>query len=375
MAAQGSTSPDVAVIGCGVIGAAIAWELTQFGAEVVVLEQGSLAQGATGAALGVLVGVSSQVSGGVAAQLRLRSWQLFDPMIARLEAALGYPLPVNRQGILHGIWSEAELQRWQPTLSVRPQLTVLSTTELHQGFPHLSRDLVAGVLSPQDRQIAPRLFTAALVTAARQQGCQFSFHTPVLHWQTQGSRITSLETPQGSLFPRWVVIAAGLGSSGLAGIPMQGVKGQALTVYAPHIPQGPVITGRDLHIVPRPEGCLWIGATVEFDPVHGDPTPETPAHLLERAAALCPALGNALVIEHWAGLRPRPYQRAPLLGSPPGWDNLLVATGHYRNGVLLAPITAAVICDLILKGYTQECRLEDFAPPPLTHPIGLEPTL
>ncbi|MEN9204494.1 MAG: FAD-dependent oxidoreductase [Thermostichales cyanobacterium SZTDM-1c_bins_54] len=353
---------DVVVVGCGVIGAAIAWELSHAGLQVTVLEAGSPAQGASGAALGVVVGISSLLNGGAAARLRLRSWQLFDPMIERLEADLGYGLPVNRQGLLHVLWTEAELERWQPTLAARPQLQLLDAQHLHESFPSLAPELLAGVYAPQDRQIAPRLLTAALVKAASQLGCQFHFHTPLLHWQTQGSRITTLHTPQGSLSPGWVVVAAGLGSSPLTGIPVQGVKGQALTLYAPELGWGPVVTGQDLHLVPRPEGCWWVGATVEFAWEQPAPTPETIPELRRRAAQICPALAQAPVIEHWAGLRPRPQQRAPLLGSPPGWENLLLATGHYRNGVLLAPVTAAVIRDVIVHGQTQECQIEDFLP-------------
>ncbi len=365
---------DVLVIGCGVVGCAIAYELATAGLSVVGIDARDPASGATGASLGVLMGVSSRQPAGEVVQLRLKSLEQFDPLVARLEADLGRSLPVNRRGILR-LLREEEATAWQETLAARQQagydLRWLSPTEVGSLQPGLGGDLAGALYSPQDRQIQPRLLTQALVEAAQRRGCRFFFHQPVQKIQRSPDppfRLESVHTPALTFSAGHVILAAGLGSSPLAEelglqIPLQAVKGQALRVKAPGIPLGPVVTDGDLNLVPLGDGSLWVGATVEFQAPHPEPTLLALQDLLNHAIRLCPALAEATLLEHWAGHRPRPLgQRAPILGLAPGYVNLLIATGHYRNGVLLAPISAAILRDLVLQGETALCDLSAFAP-------------
>ncbi|MEN9203508.1 MAG: FAD-dependent oxidoreductase [Thermostichus sp. DG_1_6_bins_120] len=364
---------DVVVIGCGVVGCAIAYELAVAGLSVIAVDARDPAAGSTGAALGVLVGISSQQPGGETVNLRLKSLAQFDPWIARLEADLGRSLPVNRRGLLQ-LLKEGEAEAWQATLLARQaagySLHLLSPSELGSLQPGLRTDRAGAIYSPQDRQIQPKLLTQALVEAAQSRGARFFFHQPVQRLKRSPDplfRVHAVYTPNLSLSAGQVILAAGLGSSPLADqlqlqLPLQAVKGQALRVKAPHILLGPVITDEELHLVPLGDGSLWIGATVEFHAPHPQPTLLALQDLLARAVALCPALAEATLMEHWAGQRPRPSgQRAPILGLAPGYSNLYLATGHYRNGVLLAPITAAILRDLVLQGETQLCDLRSFA--------------
>ena len=368
---------DVVVIGCGVIGSAIAWELTRAGLSVIGLDQAAPASGSTGAALGVLIGVSALQTRGAAANLRLKSLERFDPFIDSIETALGQTLPVNRRGILHLLKSPADLEAWQETLTVRQEQGFLL-----QGIPgHQPEQIIAlqshlnpaayaggGIYSPQDRQVDPSILTHALIGAACQQGAQFFFHQPVTRFKQISGRINAVYTPQHTISAATVILTAGLNSSVLGShldqpIPLQPVKGQALRVYVPGIPCGPVITAEDLHLVPLPSGEMWIGATVEF----GATTPGTTLtgiqSLIHRAVEIYPLLGEAELRSSWMGLRPRPTgQRAPILGFAPAIQNLIIATGHYRNGVLLAPITGAIIRDLVEGRATSWCNLSDFAP-------------
>ncbi len=374
---------DVVVIGCGVIGAAIAWELTRAGLSVIGLDQAAPASGSTGAALGVLIGVSAQQTRGAAAQLRLKSLEQFDPFIATIEAELGRTLPVNRRGILHLLKSSADLETWQETLAVRQEQGFrLQGIPGHQPEqiialqPHLNPATYAGggIYSPQDRQVDPSVLTHALIGAARQQGAEFFFHQPVTHFKQTSGRINAVYTPQHTISAATVVLTAGLGSTALGShlnqpIPLQAVKGQALRVYAPGIPGGPVITAEDLHLVPLPSGEMWIGATVEFGASLPGTTLTGIQRLIDRAIEIYPHLGEAELRSSWMGLRPRPTgQRAPVLGFAPTFQNLIIATGHYRNGVLLAPITAAILRDLLERGATSWCNLSDFVPKPALDP-------
>jgi glycine/D-amino acid oxidase-like deaminating enzyme len=159
----------------------------------------------------------------------------------------------------------------------------------------------------------------------------------------------------------WLVIAAGLGSTPLTAsltqsLDVRPVLGQALQLKLARTLGNadfqPVITGDDVHIVPLGEEGYWIGATVEFPNETGDAIAQ-PA-LLEKvrqeAISFCPALAEAAIVRTWSGKRPRPEgESAPIIGQLPGYSNVLVATGHYRNGVLLAPATALAIRDKLLK--------------------------
>ncbi|MFS8877063.1 NAD(P)/FAD-dependent oxidoreductase [Synechococcus sp. H55.8] len=367
---------DVLVIGCGVVGCAIAYELSSAGLSVVGIDAKDPASGATGASLGVLMGICSRQPDGEVVQLRLKSLEQFDPLIARLEADLGRNLPVNRHGILK-LLREEEVDAWQATLAARRQagyrLELLSPGEVGSLQPGLRSDLAGALYSPQDRQVQPKLLTQALLEAAQRKGSRFFFHQPVQKIQRSPDppfRLQAIDTPALTFSAGHVILAAGLGSSPLAKelglqMPLQAVKGQALRIKAAGIPLGPVVSDEDLHLVPLGDGSLWVGATVEFQAPHPQPTLLALQDLLARAIRLCPALAEATLLEHWAGHRPRPVgQRAPILGPAPGYVNLFVATGHYRNGVLLAPISAAVLRDLVLKGKTALCDLSAFAPRP-----------
>ncbi|MEN9230941.1 MAG: FAD-dependent oxidoreductase, partial [Thermostichus sp. DG02_5_bins_236] len=307
---------DVVVVGCGVVGCAIAYELAAAGLSVIGVDAGDPGAGSTGAALGVLVGISSQQPSGHVVNLRLKSLAQFDPWIARLEADLGRSLPVNRRGLLQ-LLKDGEAEAWQATLLARQaagySLHLLSPSELGSLQPGLRTDRAGAIYCPQDRQIQPKLLTQALLEAAQGRGCRFFFHQPVQRFKHSPDppfRVHAVYTPDLTLSAGQVILAAGLGSSPLADqlqlrLPLQAVKGQALRVKAPHLLLGPVITDEDLHLVPLGDGSLWIGATVEFHAPHPQPTLLALQDLLARAIALCPALAEATLMEHWAGQRPR----------------------------------------------------------------------
>jgi glycine/D-amino acid oxidase-like deaminating enzyme len=344
---------DVLVIGCGVVGCAIAYELSAAGLSVVGIDAGDPAAGSTGAALGVLVGISSRQAGGETVQLRLKSLELFDPLIARLEEDLGRSLPVNRRGILK-LLREEEVEAWQETLAARRQagyrLDLLSPAEVGSLQPGLRSDLAGAIYSPQDRQVQPKLLTQALLEAAQRKGSRFFFHQPVQKIQRSSDppfRLQTVYTPALTLSAGHVILAAGLGSSPLAKelglqVPLQAVKGQALRVKAPGIPLGPVVTDADLHLVPLGDGSLWVGATVEFQAPHPSrrcwrykicwPAPSDSARLWPKQ--LCWIIGPAIGLDRWDS-------------APPSWVGLL----------------ATPICSLPPAIIAMECCWPRSAPP------------
>ncbi|MBD2182569.1 FAD-binding oxidoreductase [Planktothrix sp. FACHB-1355] len=378
----------VAIIGCGVVGAAIAYELSQVpGLNITVLDKQSPPsfsairgevreinhsyQGSTSAALGVLMGAISQKVKGKAWQMRQTSIQRYETLIPELEAAIGRKIPFNRQGILMLCLEGENLPSWEELVKVRADqgwhLEIWDTAQLQVKCPQLSlAKISAAVYSPQDRQVDPTALTVALVEAADRNGVSFQFGVSVLGMETtvsdgeNFSACKQIDTTNGTIEVDWLVIAAGLGSTPLTASLAQSIEigpvlGQALHLRLEH-PLGnpdfqPVITGNDVHIVPVGGGDYWVGATVEF-PVDGYEVVADASQLdavMDGAIAFCPELAQATIMKTWSGLRPRPSGRpAPIIGNLPGFSNILLATGHYRNGVLLAPATAQAIREAIL---------------------------
>jgi glycine/D-amino acid oxidase-like deaminating enzyme len=354
----------VTIIGCGIIGATIAYELSLVTElNVTVLDQKPPAQGATSAALGVLMGVISHKVKGKAWRLRQSSMQRYETLIPELEQSLGRKIPFNRQGILLLCLEGENVESWEELAAVRHSqgfsLEIWDINKLKTNCPQLNLEkVIAGIYSPQDRQVDPTALTLALVDAAQKNKVNFQFDTEVLGIEplTTGWQV---KTVNSNLECDWLVLASGLGSSLLTKsllhhIDIRPVLGQALYLRLDHSLGNPdfqpVITGNDVHIVPVGGGDYWVGATVEF-PVDGyqvEPDASRLELVRQEAIALCPALANATIIKSWLGLRPRPEGRpAPVIGNLPGYSNILLATGHYRNGILLAPATAQFIREAI----------------------------
>ena len=351
----------VVIIGCGVIGAAIAYELSLVpGLKITVLDQQPPAQASTGAALGVLMGVISHKIKGNAWRWRQTSIQRYETLIPELEALTGQQIAFNRQGILSLCGKGEDLSDWQKLADIRAsqgyQLEIWDTAKLRETCPQVGNEkITAAVYSPQDRQLNPTALTLALVNGATHHGARFKFGSIALEIQDNGV----VQTTQENITADWIILASGLGSTPLTAqlnqmVDIRPVLGQALQLRLAH-PLGnpdfqPVITGDDVHIVPLGGGDYWIGATVEFPKENQEIVPETELlkSVLQQAIAFCPELATATVIKTWSGLRPRPTGRpAPVIGKLPGFDNILLATGHYRNGVLLAPATAYAIREII----------------------------
>jgi len=382
---------NVVIIGCGVVGAAIAYELSQVKALKVMVvdrqpfptraEEGGinyLSPASTGAALGVLMGIISHKIKGNAWRMRQTSIQRYETWIPELESLTDRKIPFNRQGILSLCLEEENLAQWEKLVEIRHSqglpLEIWDTAQLKKVCPQVDNEKIIGaVYSPSDRQVDPTALTLALVDAARHYGVTFKFGVDVLgsepptHEQGGGEKFChQIETTAGTISADWFVVAAGLGSYFLTSqlkqmVDIRPVLGQALHVRLGHSLGNPdfqpVITGNDVHIVPVGGGDYWVGATVEF-PINGQeisPNKELLESVRKVAITFCPDLAKATTIRTWSGLRPRPEGRpAPIIGKLPGFSNVLLATGHYRNGILLAPATSDTIREMITTEYMRQ---------------------
>jgi glycine/D-amino acid oxidase-like deaminating enzyme len=391
----------IGIIGAGVVGAAIAYELSALpNVQIQVFDQRppqSLEASATGAALGVLIAVASTKRTSHHLNLRLQSLQRFETLIPELEQALSAPISYNRQGILELCDDATAWAHWQTIAQVRQQqgwlLELLSLSEIRRHCPGLEPPpgMIGAVYSPQDRQVNPVALTHALVQVAQQRGVAFLWNATIQHFQhlqdqtldhqtldqastssksdskfSSGSAqsVTQLQTSVGNYPVDLLIIAAGTGSLPLtqalgAPVDIRPVLGQALqlSLPTPLCDNWPVVQGGDVHLVPIDAQSLWVGATVEFpDPavvlLPATASPEQLASVHQQALHLCPSLAPATVVRTWSGLRPRPQGRpAPIIEPLTGYENVWLATGHYRNGVLLAPITALTLRERIQQKF------------------------
>lgn len=357
----------VTIAGCGIVGATIAYELSKCNLDVTVVDAQatpvqpnlSVCPTATGAALGVLMGVISKKEKGNNLRMRLTSIEYYNQTIPELEALTNCKIPFNRHGILMLQFDEVDLPLWNRLVEVRASqghaLEILDLDRLKTNFPQVSIDSVqSAIYSPHDRQVNPVALTHALIAGAKLHGATFQFDTTVTGFQNH-----TVFTSQGTIETDYFILCAGVGSTAITRaldqlVDIRPVLGQAIQVRLPR-PLGtlqPVITGNDVHVVPLENSEYWIGATVEFPDEVGNVLPIDRSQfdaVMQQAIAFCPALGNAQTIRTWHGLRPRPQGRpAPIVEFLPGYDRVLLATGHYRNGVLLAPATAQKVKEMIL---------------------------
>ncbi len=365
----------VAIIGCGIVGASIAFELSQFPElKVTVFDKQPPAQGSTGAALGVLMGVISHKTKGRNWQLRETSLQRYETLIPELEALTGRKIPFNKQGILMLCSEGEDLSKWEKLIATREsqgwQLELWDRERVRELCPHLCLNdkIIAAIYSPQDRQVDPTALTLALVDAAKLKGVNFEFGVEVqgiteLNYQASQIQLPSSIAvnkscgtgilPVAENFDR-LIVCAGLGSAAVTAslnqlVDIRPVLGQALHLLTPN-PVGnpdftPVITCDDVHIVPVGNQEFWVGATLEFSENGGEI--EANADMLEqvraRAIALCPALAFASIIRKWSGLRPRPEGRAaPIIGTLPGNDRVFIASGRLSQRCSAGPCDSAI---------------------------------
>ncbi len=369
----------VAVIGGGVIGLASAWALSRAGVHVEIFEKGRLSRGATWAAGGMLAAHIEEEGANPAFLALAQSAQSQWPRYALdLRAATGVDVGLRGTGTLLALFDQKDLGSWRQVVAGSGRgdhLKIIDAQALRDRLPGVSQDGVAGVWSRRDGVVDPRSLGDALCKAVRDAGVVVHEDTPVLAVEAASGRVSGIVTPKGQQPFDQVVLAAGAWSGRIGGlpfeVPVRPVKGQMACV---HWDNGPlpahVIWGPGVYIIPRhnagqrDDQRLLIGATVEeagFDPRL---TAGGMATILQAASRVLPAIADCGLMEMWAGFRPCTPDHLPLLGTlarAGGPEGLTIATGHHRNGILLAPVSGDVVADLVL-GRTPRLDLSAFDP-------------
>jgi len=353
-------TPDVVIVGAGVIGLGIAWRLAQRGAAVVVFDQGAAGAGASHAAAGMLASCAEAEPGEEAlVALGRLSQSLWPAFTAELEQATGLSIDLRHEGTLVVALTADDQARLRHQLQFQKSLGLplewISAAETRQREPHLA-GVAGAVFSPEDHQVDNRKLVGALRSAAAAAGAVIREHAAVERIVVTQGRAAGIRLGDGAdVAADVVVVAAGAWSRSIGGVPpemrppVRPVKGQmlALRMDAPLLSH--VVWAPNVYLVPRRDGRLILGGTVEEKGFDATLTAGGVLALLEAAWRVLPAIEELPIKETWVGHRPGSRDDAPILGPSP-ITGLVYATGHYRNGILLAPITADAIARLVLDG-------------------------
>jgi glycine oxidase len=353
---------NIAIIGAGICGLSIGWRLAAAGRRVTLFDRAKAGQGATWAAGGMLAPqVEAEPGEEVLLPLLLESRASWAAFARELEAATGLGVDHRTEGTLVVALDRDDEERlaFQHRYQREQGLAVewLNGAEARRLEPHLSRRVIAALFSPLDHQVDNRKVATALKAAFLAAGGELREDCAVDAVLTRGERVRGVRTGEESVIADWVVLAAGAWSRNIAGLPdsvrppIRPLKGQMVALQMPAAAPllRHVVWIPDGYLIPRYDGRLLIGGTVEEMGFDTQLTAGGLFEVLRGAWEALPAVYDLPVLETWAGLRPASRDDAPILG-PTAVEGLVMATGHHRNGILLAPITADAISRVILKG-------------------------
>jgi glycine oxidase len=352
---------DSIIVGGGIIGLSIGWRASQLGLSVLVVDRDDHPKAASTVAAGMLAPVTESTFGEEALlRLNLESARRWRGFAEELSMAAGVNLAGHRQGILHTALDRDQAEALSRLFEHQQELGLdvewLSSMACRRLEPGLHPSTRAGILARADWAVDPRAVMKALRSALRTAGGEIRHGVEVVEI-TGGDEPGVLTAAGEEIEAGNVVIAAGPWSGRMTGVPAyvgratRPIKGQILRLWpgsTTPVPVTHIVRSEEVYLVPRPDGGVVVGATVEEKGFDTAPTAGGVFELLRAADDLVPAIREMELAEIGVGLRPGTADNAPMLGSiGPG---LVIATGHYRNGVLLAPVTADGIAELIAKG-------------------------
>jgi len=335
----------VVIVGGGVIGCAIAERLSRDRHRVTLLERDSVAAHASGAAAGLLAPQSEE--GG---DLGKRSLALFPDLVRRVEAASGIETEYREQESIAPALT-ADEERSLKRLAAAGGGRWLERSQAITEEPALN-PAVRGAAVFSEGQVTPIRLAHALARAAGTAGAEIREGAPVASIALRSGLVTGVHGPDGLVRADVVVLAAGPWSAALAsplgvGLDVRPNRGQLVTLWPGWRVLRRMVTWRGSYLVPKPDGTIVAGSTEEEAGFDARPTAEGVAGLLEFAGQAVPALRSATLERAWAALRPATPDGQPVIDAAQGLPNLVIATGHNRKGILLAPITAELVAEIV----------------------------
>ncbi|MFQ5508684.1 MAG: glycine oxidase ThiO [Leptospirillia bacterium] len=362
MANSPRPTPDVLILGGGIIGTLCAIELARKGAVVHVLERSAPGRESSWAGAGILSPIYPWNYPDALSHLVNRSLSLYPALVEWLAEVSGTDPQHRKSGLIIPVFHTSEWAALSGAGSWSRRfgwvMERLDRTAARTVEPCLGEDMAGGLYWPDTGQIRnPRLIRAA-EAAARHLGVVFHSGEEVIGIERRDRRVTGARTPGGHYTADKVLIATGSWSGGVAesagfSLPVSPVKGQILLLKTAPGTLRRIVKHDQAYLVPRADGRILVGATMEMAGFDRHTTVEAMHFLFGAVRAMTPVLSGAEVEKHWMGFRPGTPDGLPFLGRAPGTDNLYVAAGHYRNGVILAPATAEAMA----------CMIDDKTPP------------
>jgi len=367
-----SAPADVVIVGGGVIGLSVARALARKAVgRIVIVERGQLGREASYAAAGMLAPQAEANQADDFFRLCCRSRDLYSSFAAELLTETGIDIELDQTGTLYCAFSEHDQEEikqryeWQRRAGLPVELlTPEETLELE---PRVASNVRGALKFPNDIQVENRQLLRALIVANEKLGVEFLTETAVDSLTLQGDRVAGVNTSWGPLSTRYVVIASGAWTSFIkiansaSQISIEPVRGQMICYEPANALAEHVIYSPRGYLVPRRDGRLLAGSTTEDVGFASEVTAAGLRTIQANACEISPALSKLAPVDSWAGLRPRATDELPVLGKTSEAEGLFFATGHYRNGILLAPLTGELIAGLIADNVMTE-ELQTFTP-------------
>lgn len=363
-------SYDVAIVGGGINGSSIAYQLSKRGKKVVIIEKESLACQASSAAAGMLAAQAEIEQDGPFFQLALKSQAMFPAISKELYENTGIDIEFVHKGMLK-IAETDELAK-----ELRKQVTFQSNwgskikwmdpKEVLEMEPALSPNIAGAMYLPDDGHVQPANLSLAFAKAAAHLGAAICENTEVLSFIYENGHVTGIKTTNGIFHCPQVVIATGAWAAKLMkgtglDINVYPVKGECFSIRTEKpLIHTTIFSDKRCYLVPKRNGEIYIGATVIENTFDRSVTPGGIAGLIERAVRLVPGVKDEKWERVWAGIRPQTGDGYPYIGEHPLWKGLFVAAGHFRNGILLSPITGKLVADLMEGSFIEDSLLQAF---------------
>lgn len=346
-----ANTPDVVILGGGVIGLTTAYFLARDGVRVQVLDQGDLGQEASWAGAGILPPASLACAKTPYDQLRARSVAIHPELSEELKARTGIDNGYLRCGGLEFVGhAEGAEDEWRSEgIDVRP----LTAGEICAQEPAVAAEAGPALFLPEMAQLRNPWHLRALIAGCRLLNVELRPHHAMRGFHRQGERILAIQTSSGALHGGTFVVSAGAWTDQLltdvgCRLGIHPVRGQIVLLNPARMVIKHILLRGPRYLVPRGDGRILIGSTEENVGFDKSNTQTGVRGLLDLARALVPALAQACIETTWAGLRPASKDGLPIIGRVPGCENLLVAAGHFRSGIQLSPGTALMLKELIL---------------------------
>lgn len=348
------SSYDAVVAGAGLIGASIALELAQAGLRVALFDAQDPGCEASWASAGIISAAPENPAGIPLLPLSRASAALYPAFVETLQEITGHDVGYRPHGTIDALLRGDIREELSTLIALHHGLGLkaeaLSGQEARKLEPALSEHTEAAILRPNEASVDNRALTQATLEAARRKGAEIHAGRPVKALWREGSRCLGISVNNENIPARWTIVAAGCFSARIAGAelyaPVSPAKGQMVSLRSDAAKIHRVLWSENIYLVPRNDGRILAGATVEHVGFDRHVTPGGLKKIFAAAIELAPDLENARIEETWAGLRPDSPDHLPILG-PVDVEGLLFATGHFRSGVLLAPLTARLIREWI----------------------------